>query len=232
MRTSILRTLLLTGSLLSSCLQPAYAEFQSSGASSTPGIPVSSQGTFAARPTSPATGQQYLATDLGTGVVIFWTGSKWKPDSGIATIGGSSTAHAHTGDTVETLLDSYAVPAGLVSSTGTLRVIAQFIYTNSANSKTEFVRFAAAAGTGGAQYQGAAATTTTNTRVFTELTADNATNAQKGTDSNNGFGATGNVFQTSTVDMTAASFISFTGLLASAAESISVVSWHVEWIEL
>ena len=83
----------------------------------------SQSGTWSGRPSSPVTGQQYFATDLGTGgALLTWNGSRW---TGIIQyVDGSTYAPGST--TANTIVRSIFIPAGLLAANSQIDVTAQF----------------------------------------------------------------------------------------------------------
>lgn len=79
-------------------------------------------GTWAARPGSPTTDQLYFATDLGTGVMVIWTGAKWKPLAGRAVIAATGVGVTTTSAS-ETNLAAIKVPVGLASLNTQFRLV-------------------------------------------------------------------------------------------------------------
>lgn len=79
-------------------------------------------GTWASRPVSPAAGQFYFATDLGTGILLVYTGSKWKPATGSGVLASVFRLGVLTA-TAETNLASVLIPAGLLSADGIVEVV-------------------------------------------------------------------------------------------------------------
>jgi hypothetical protein len=196
--------------------------------------PVVGSGTFANRPSGVPACAQYFATDLGTGVMIAWNGTNWKPVGGRATIANIYANASVPADTSEHDLADFAVPAGLVSNKGRLVITAYWLTNSNANAKFGRTRFGTAStgvtnaivgsvswGTAVAQYT-----------AQSSIEAQNATNAQISTgSSNNSFGGGGGAYVTTAIDMTAVSYINLTGQLAVSSDTQTLVMYMVDWIE-
>lgn len=92
-------------------------------------------GTFANKPISPTIGTEYFVTDIGGGIKIIYSGSKWKPIDGVATIYHDVTYASGTANGGEQNYKNYLIPGGLLSSTGSLEIYAEGTYTGNAGAK-------------------------------------------------------------------------------------------------
>lgn len=101
---------------------------------------VTPSGTFSSKPASPSAGQQYFATDLGTGILIVYTGSKWKPSTGEAVLLSDSAVHTGAGTGAEANYFTATIPAGLLSTNGALRITAIGSFTGTNGTKTVRIR--------------------------------------------------------------------------------------------
>lgn len=159
-------------------------------------------------------------------------------DSGGTCGGGSSTVSvlaqsnaqvSHTGDTNETTLVDYTLPANTLPANGTLRINVLWSKTlNSTGTVTFRIRYSTITGT--AYYNFSTSTATGNTSTILLIQANNATNAQKGAGGGSaaGLGNTGTALLTSAVDTTAISHIVFTSQNASAGDTGSLEGYAIE----
>jgi len=194
-------------------------------------------GTFASKPTNPPAGTKFFANDLGGGIEIIYTGTKWKPVNGRAVIHCDGVARTGAGTGAEANYASVLIPAGLVSATGALYLEGQMTATGTAGGKTVSVRHNTTQGatSGGSQvinnnFGGSSTTLSLN---FTKLIlANNATNAQSFL--NTGFGGYGAASSTGiisgSIDMNAASYLNF-NVNGNAADTVGYQGIIVEWIE-
>lgn len=165
---------------------------------------------------SGASGQVYLVTDVGV------NGSLWKSDGTewrlifACVLARSTTAVSVTGTTAETTTDTITVPAGLMGTTRSLTMRAQFTYPASANTKTSRTRFGGAAGT--AYVNTVAGATGTRATHISTITNRNSASSQFDNS------VTGNLnnattITTSAVDTSAATSVVLSLQMASAAET-------------
>lgn len=143
---------------------------------------------------------------------------------------------AHTGTTNETVLWTYAMPAGLMGANGILRIKAFFSsITNSANTKTFRVRMGAAGNglAGSIMAATGALTTLTQAMLAAEIANRNAANSQyclsfsqRVTDQL----LTGNSVTTATRDTATAQDIVITAQLASGAETVTPDGYLIELV--
>lgn len=210
------------------------ADKQTSVSSSVPGIPTSAQGTFANRPTNPVAGQQYLATDLGTGIPIIWTGAKWKPVSGSAEIGGGFyTGAAYTGATAEINVTNVKIPGNLLSTVGMIRATAFWsTNTGTTNAKLGLMRLGAQGSTTGTAFFNFSIVSSTLNGLSALGIFSNAgaTNNQKyvGTGLPS-FGNSG--YNNIAIDTTQDQYINFNESLVVSTDSITLGVYSVEWLE-
>ncbi|HYD05843.1 MAG TPA: hypothetical protein VEC60_08955, partial [Reyranella sp.] len=151
-------------------------------------------------------------------------GVPFGPYSGAITLGKSAVAVPHTGDTIETALASIAVPAGIMGKNGTVYIDALYSYTNSANNKTQRIRFGGMSGT---QYVSAVTTTTATVRYLVQISNRGAENSQVGP----GMAAIGTASTaspvTGSINTAAATTIEITGQLANSGETITLERYSV-----
>ena len=102
--------------------------------------PALTSGNFASRPVSPSTGQQYFETDLGTGCLLIYNGSVWKPQGGVCVLVNDGTAHTGPGNATETNYFTVTIPGGLVSANGGLFITANGLFTGTTAVKGFLLR--------------------------------------------------------------------------------------------
>lgn len=142
-------------------------------------------------------------------------------------LGASAVAATHTGDTLEAVLATVALPAGAVGANGILRVTSTWSYTNSANTKTPRIRLG---GTTGSVVLGPGVTTTASLVVQRLIQNRNAQNSQValGSANANSFASSTGAPLTTSVDLSAAQDLVFSGQLANAGETITLEAYLVE----
>lgn len=194
-------------------------------------------GVFASKPGAPITGQQYLATDLGTaGILIVYDGTKWKPATGSAILylNGVQTT-LHTGDTAETNLKALKIPAGLLSANGGLRINFLGAATGTTNTKTFNIRWTASSGSVSGNYlihNLSASAAQLSFAGIRHIWARNATNSQivpafNSADS----GASSGANTATAIDTTADSYLNFNVVNANAGDASGYDAIQVEWVE-
>ena len=197
-----------------------------------------SSGTFASKPSSPTAGTTYLATDIGAGTVLVYTGSKWKPMGGYAMLSADSTVHTGSGTGSEANYHVVTIPAGLLSSGGGLRFYANMTATGTTGTKTITIRHNTTSGavTGGTLLINSAiggGTTTLCGFVAHQLFNSGATNSQITPNSSfAGFGGAVNTaaLTTGSIDTSAVSYLNF-NINGNAADTVGYQGVYVEWIE-
>lgn len=196
-------------------------------------------GTFANKPASPTTGQRYFATDLGTGIEIIYTGSKWKPVGGVATLYNDQTNNTSSGSGAEKNNANYLIPASLLSANGSLRIYAEYAYTGTTASKTMIWRLSSSSGdTSG----GTSMLSTTNGGSNTSLSASAcrvisnlaATNAQillpTGIAAYGGGNSSTGMSVSSAIDTTATYYVVLNSSI-NASDSGGPRHVTIEWLE-
>lgn len=196
-------------------------------------------GTWASRPGSPATGQQYFVTDLGSGVMIIYNGSKWKPIGGVAVLCNDTTNYAvagQGGSVVNT--KAFTIPAGLLSATGGIEVYTVWSHTGTNSTKTLQLNHSATSGdtAGGTSLINGTfgASSALSALTYKCLTNDNATNAQVvATASMNGLGnnlSSTNAATTGAVNTANASYLNF-NIQGHASDTLGPRHIVIKWIE-
>lgn len=191
-------------------------------------------GTYATKP-APLVGLEYFATDLGNhGCLLVSDGSVWKPSGGSCTIyqSGAQTT-LHTGDLVEANVLSIPIPAGLLSSQGSLHLIAQPVKTGTNATATWGVYFSATSGgTAGTQFYQvvSSAATKLSESLNRSIWNRNATNSQVSQAlTNAGIGESTNSSVTMAIDTTAATYLNFTGKAGNAGDAVGFDAVTVIW---
>lgn len=151
--------------------------------------------------------------------------SKTGNPAGVQVIGRSAVAASITGTLTETTLGTVTVPAGLMGTSGALRITTLWTFTNSANTKTLKVKF------GSGVPMNFAFTTTAGSQAVTIVRNRGAANSQVGF--NNAtlpFSNTTGAAYTSSIDTSASVDITFTATLANTGETITLESYTVEYL--
>jgi len=131
-----------------------------------------------------------------------------------------------TGTTSETNLAALKIPGGVLGKNGHVEIKALWSFTNSANTKTLWVRMSSTAGVTG-QPSGFAQVTTTATAqtlsVFRNMNATNSQRAYGGGQTTAPFGSGAGADTTATSDTTQDTYINLDGTLALGTETITLV---------
>lgn len=194
-------------------------------------------GTFAARPSAPAAGTQYFASDLGTGILLIYTGSKWKPINGEAILYQSGVNTTPTTASAETNHAVVTIPAGLLSANGGLEISTAATFTGTAGTKNPIQRHSAtsgavAGGTGFFNTNLTASTLSSAQQKF--IINQNSVSAQtcNGNASVQGASISSGTTVTGTIDTSAVSYINFN--MSCANNSVDTGYYNqiiVKWIE-
>lgn len=160
-----------------------------------------------------------------------WQGPSSATSSGLV-IAQSAVAVPHTGDTNEAILATIPVPPNAIGKNGRIVIDVAWSYTNSANNKTNRIRFGASgSGIGGTIIQSLVTTTSVLFRTNAVLANVNAANVQK---SYPAIGALTSIYgvgsggvTTTAIDTTAATEINITGQLALGSETITLEAYQV-----
>jgi hypothetical protein len=147
----------------------------------------------------------------------------------IRILGASAVAVPLTGGTSETTLATISVPAGAMGANGILQIRTLWSMTNNANNKTCRVRFSGAAGT---QFIAAVLPSAASAQNLCIIQNRNSQSSQVGHTSGtfNTFNFNTGAITTASVDTSAATTIVISGQLASAADTVTLESYHVELI--
>lgn len=139
----------------------------------------------------------------------------WRP------VAGSSVKVDLTGTTSETTLATATLPGGTMGNTGFCRIWSLWSYTNSANSKIPRIRF------GGTVLASNTLTTTASAPLVTHIGNRTASTQVAGI-ATGLVSTTANPINTAAINTAADVAITFTGTLASAAETMSLESYLIE----
>ncbi|WP_244437700.1 DUF2793 domain-containing protein [Hyphomicrobium denitrificans] len=135
-----------------------------------------------------------------------------------------------TGTTSETALVSVLLPGGILGPNGAVRVTTLWTGTSNANSKSMKVKHAATSGIAGNNYTSASSTTTPTSKIQTEFHNRNSVSSQVGglSAGTGGWGATSLGLTMGTVDTSADSYINISGILANAADTLTLEAYTIE----
>lgn len=135
----------------------------------------------------------------------------------------SAVAVSGTEDTNENTLATITIPGNALGLNGSIEVITNWTFTNSANAKTLRARFSGGSGT---IYMSFGHTTSAGQAAMFVISNRNAANSQYGgaiaVNSTGGWGSTSNAGITSSVDTTAATTIVLTGQKALGTETLTL----------
>lgn len=166
--------------------------------------------------------------DMNTLAARFWSRLDTADPGNYRVLASSATAVSHTGDTDETILATIPISAGLMGTTGILRIDYLWSVTNSVNNKTVRARLG---GIGGTAFLSLANTTVASVRGFRNIQNRGAANSQISEWSGGlGPGSTASVVTTGAIDTSVAQDLVFTAQLASAGETITLERYLVELI--
>jgi hypothetical protein len=144
-------------------------------------------------------------------------------------LAASAVAVSVTGTTNETALATVAIPAGAMGLNGGLHVYTTWSMTNSANAKTPRVRLGGIAGTAFMAVGFTTAATFTDFRRIRNRNSASSQVASAASASSAAFGATSTSVTTGAVDTSVSQDLVISGLLASAAETLTLESYEV-WL--
>lgn len=184
---------------------------------------------WTSKPAVGSTNQLIKVSDIGTaGTYFIWKDSRWEPVTSDVTLAVSSTPSSITGTTVETALATITIPGGLMSANGTIEVMSLWSYTNSANAKNLRLRWGSMSGS---TVFAVGATTSASCFNYCIARNNNSTSSQKLFAAGAlGFGTSATI-STPSIDTSANFSIYLTGQVASAAETVTLESYHVFYRE-
>ena len=143
----------------------------------------------------------------------------------------SAVASSLTGTTTETALANIMIPGGIIGANGMVRITTLWTGTSNANSKTYRVRHSSSSGASGNTYTSVSGITTTPTyKIQTEFHNRNSVSSQVGglSSGTGGWGSTSLGLVTGTIDTSANSYINISGILADAADTLTLEAYTVE----
>lgn len=143
----------------------------------------------------------------------------------------NTTQASHTGDTTETALATYTLPANTLPSNGALRIITFWSRSGSGGVTTIRVRLG---GTSGTQYLDTTiSASSAGAQGETIIYANSSVTAQKGlgTASVNPWAGSVNPTITSAVDTTSNADIVISGQCANAGDSIKLEAYAIELLQ-
>jgi len=157
-------------------------------------------------------------------------GTIWTLVGGACILGQSAVAVSCTATTDEEVLQSFAIPAGVMGVNGALRLTALWTITNSGNNKTVRARLGETALGGSVWIAQVATTVATLNSIPQVLRNRNAANSQVTYAAANGGATTltGTAATTLTVDTSAATVFAITGQKASAGETLTLEGYTLE----
>ena len=141
--------------------------------------------------------------------------------------------NALTGTTLETNQAAIRIPANTLGTSGTLRITAQWTFTNSANNKTFRIRLSATSAdtSAGALLGNSVQTTNSSAQGMLIVRNAGATNSQVAYQSFLApFGVSTNANTTGAIDTTADCFVNINGVLALGTETMTLLGYTVETI--
>lgn len=148
--------------------------------------------------------------------------------SGLVSIATGFANAPLTGTTTETALASVLIPGGSMGPNGALRITANYTYPNNANTKTMTVRIGAQNSVTSSLVFTANGTTTVAYQFSTIVRNAGVTNSQVVFNGGAGSGTTGSANITAAIDTTQNFWVNFTGVLASAADTLTLIGYTVE----
>ncbi len=138
---------------------------------------------------------------------------------------------SHTGNTTETVLATYTLPANTLSANGILRITSLWKKTGTAGTRTERIRLGGTSGTSYYENTNSANILSMTNQIL--IYANGATNAQKGfgTNSSSGLGTVAGTNVTSSVDTTNNVDVVLSTQLSNSGDTDELESYLIEQIE-
>ena len=185
--------------------------------------PLISEYTWANKPSVAPLGQIICVTDVGeNGSLWRGNGTKWVRLSQILFY-ALTAAVALTGTTVETTLVTLTIPAGLIGSSGKVKLYPLWSVTNNANNKTVRVKLG---GSTGYFLQSSGYAQLSNLVIFRNFNSESVQKVSSGLPA--GLGSTSGAFTSLTIDTSAATTIEVTGQLTNSGDTLTLESLFVE----
>jgi hypothetical protein len=143
-------------------------------------------------------------------------------------LGCKAAGWSHTGDTTDTVLTRVAIAAGVLNVNSVLVIDTLWSYTNNSNNKSVRVRFGTAGTNADTAFLSSGKTTTASSTIETRI-------YMRGSSSQIGFAAdnpggtsdTASANKTGAIDITQATYITFTGQLANTADTVKLEAYNV-----
>lgn len=184
-------------------------------------------------PASSATGEIVYVSNIGVnGSYWLSNGSVWRPVNGEVTLAQSGASVSLTGTTTQTVLATYTLPGGLMTTYSQIEITCLWSHTNSANAKTPRINHSAVGGgIVGDVYYSCAVTTTETLHCITCIRSDNSLSAQKGwgigSAGPGGVGVIASTLRQFNRATTSNSDINITAQLANSGESITLRAYSI-----
>ena len=198
---------------------------------------VQTSGTFAGKPSAPYAGQEYFATNIGGGIMLVYTGTKWKPINGVATLYNDVTYTSVTATSAEQNIKNYSIPAGLLSTTGGIEIIGLAAHTGTAGAKNYVWRHTTATGStsGGSlilnSSVGSAGSTLSQIGYHSLFNAGTLASQKYMPNGTSGWGSSSTVaFGTGAIDTAAESWVNL-NLQGTASDTMGYSVVTIRWIE-
>ena len=134
-----------------------------------------------------------------------------------------TAAVALTGTTVETTLVTLTIPAGLIGSSGKVKLYPLWSVTNNANNKTVRIKLG---GSTGYFLQSSGYAQLSNLVIFRNFNSESVQKVSSGLPA--GLGSTSGAFTSLTIDTSAATTIEVTGQLTNSGDTLTLESLFVE----
>lgn len=218
--------------------QPAFSNLSGSASQSQLPAMLYASGVYASKPASPATGQMYFTTDLGSaGILLIYNGSKWMPVGGVACLYNDGAYHSGAGNSTETNYAAYKIPAGLVSANGGIEIYAMGRFSGTNGTKTLVWRLSTTSGDTSAGYMvvdsssGSASTLQENA---VKMILNNGSQDSQNTSSTGllsyGANTSAGMITTAVINMASAWYINL-NLIGNSADTVGYQGVRIVWFE-
>jgi len=185
--------------------------------------PLISEYTWANKPSVAPLGQIICVTNVGeNGSLWRGNGTKWVRLSQILFY-DLTAAVALTGTTLETTLVTITIPAGLIGSSGKVKLYPLWSVTNNANNKTVRVKLG---GSTGYFLQSSGYAQLSNLVIFRNFNSESVQKVSSGMAA--GLGSTTGAFTSLTIDTSAATTLTITGQLQVGTDTMTLEGLFVE----
>ena len=185
--------------------------------------PLISEYTWANKPSVAPLGQIICVTDIGeNGSLWRGNGTKWVRLHQIR-LSDLTSSVSLTGTTLETTLVTITIPAGLIGSSGKVKLYPLWSVTNNANNKTLRVKLG---GSTGYFLQMSGYAQLSSLVIFRNFNSESVQKVSSGLPA--GLGSTSGAFTSLTIDTSAATTLTITGQLAVGTDTLTLESLFVE----